>query len=75
MNGKQKIKIEIETYLIHPNELKEVTRQIIQMTEKGIFNYDGEKFSFKTLVLNEPKYRVEIINDHVHTIFPSKMNR
>ena len=75
MNAKQQIKIEIETYLMHPNELLEVAKQINEMTEKGIFDYSGEKFSFKTLVLNEPEYRIEIINDQVHTIFPSKMNR
>ena len=75
MNGNKNIKIEIETYLIHPNELLEVAKQINEMTQKGIFDYEGDKFSFRTLMLHEPKYRIEIINDKVHTIFPSKMNR
>lgn len=75
MNGNKNIKIEIETYLIHPNELLEVAKQINEMTQKGIFDYEGDKFSFRTFVLQEPKYRIEIINDHVHTIFPSKMNK
>jgi len=74
MTGNKKIKIEIETYLMHPNELLEVAKQINEMTEKGIFDYSGDKFSFKTLVLHEPEYRIEIINDKVHTIFPSKIN-
>lgn len=74
MKGNRKIKIEIETYLMHPNELLEVAHQINEMTEKGIFDYRGDKFSFKTFVLTEPKHRTEIINGKIHTIFPSKMN-
>jgi hypothetical protein len=75
MQGKNRIKIEIETYLMNPNELHGVAEQITEMCKNGIFQYNGDKFSFQTIALIEPEYEEKIIDGKVVHVYQSKMNK
>ena len=73
--GKNRIKIEIETYLINLNELNGVAEQITEMCKNGIFQYDGDKFSFQTIALIEPEYKEQMIDGKMCHLYQSKMNK
>ena len=70
-----KMKVTIETYIDDPKDLVDVARQIREKMRIKEFNYYGEKFSFNTLILDEPEFRMEIVDDQIHYIYPSKMNK
>ena len=72
---KVKLKVEIETYIIHPDELNGVAEQITKMCKNKIFDYRGDKFSFRTFVLTEPEYEEKIIDNKVVHVYQSKMNK
>ncbi len=71
----KKMKLELELYFNHPNEISEKVWEAIKNIEHGCYVYDDINMKYVVLAKEEPVFRHETHNGKNYIVFESKMNK